>query len=237
MVCRSRRFVARAIVAAAALAPFACMPGKGAPPGIVDLDLSAPEVLDRLVFTDAAAWRVARDEDVPALELFGASDYQPPFRSPLNIALLREWEFDSFTLDVELKQTGRAYGHRDLCLFFGVQSAQRFYYVHLATTPDANAHNVFLVDGAARRNLLSPQAHGVDWGDRWHHVRLERDVDTGSIRVFFDDLKQPILEVVDRTLLRGRVGVGSFDDTGRFRAWSILGEKTHAAHAQFIFPH
>ena len=88
--------------------------------------------------------------------------------------------------------------------------------LHLATTPDERAHNVFLVDGAARRNLLPARAQGVDWGAGWHHLRLERRVADGLIRVYFDDLTQPVLEVRDTTFGLGRVGLGSFDDTGRF---------------------
>jgi hypothetical protein len=167
-------------------------------------------------FSDPAAWRFVHADGRDALELFGASDYAPPHRSPLNVALLTAMHLGDFTLDVDVRQTGRDYGHRDLCFFFGWQAPDRFYYVHLATTPDANAHNVFLVDGAPRRNLLAPQAKGVDWGQGWHHVRLERTVADGRVRVFFDDLEHPVLEAVDTTLDLGRVGIGSFDDTGLF---------------------
>ena len=58
---------------------------------------------------------------------------------------------------------------------------------------------------------------GVDWGeDVWHRVRVERSLTGGQIRVFFDDMTTPVLEAVDTTLERGRIGFGSFDDSGRF---------------------
>lgn len=163
--------------------------------------------------TDARAFAIDERE----IALNRMSMYRPPFRSPRAIALLDEFEYRSFTLEVRLMQTGREYGHRDLCIVFGFESATRFYYVHLATTPDANAHNVFLVDGAPRRNLLPPQESGVDWGQsEWHKVRLVRDVDEGTVRVYFDDMETPVLEARDSTLEWGRIGFGSFDDTGRF---------------------
>jgi len=167
-------------------------------------------------FSDPGAWRVARADGRTALELFGPSEYAPPHRSPLGVALLTRYRFGDFTLDVDVRQTGREYGHRDLCLFFGWDAADRFGYAHLATTPDANAHNVFLVDGAPRRNLLAPREHGVDWGDAWHHVRLERRLADGRVRVFFDDMDEPVLEAFAPSLGYGRVGFGSFDDTGLF---------------------
>lgn len=168
--------------------------------------------------TDPEAFVIEGDE----VALVGPAAYAPPHRSPHAIALLDGAEYRSFTLDVEMMQTGREYGHRDLCLVFGFESAARFYYVHLATTPDANAHNVFLVDGAPRRNLLPAQAEGVDWGqEEWHRVRLVRDVDAGTVRVFFDDMGTAVLEARDTTLAWGRIGFGSFDDTGRFRRPAI----------------
>ncbi|MEM1453168.1 MAG: hypothetical protein AAGI22_28965 [Planctomycetota bacterium] len=164
--------------------------------------------------SDPNAFVVGADD----VQLVASADYAPPHRSPRAIALVDGTEFRSFTLDVDLMQTGREYGHRDLCLFFGFESAATYYYVHMATTPDPNAHNVFLVDGAPRRNLMEPQARGVDWGqEEWHHVRLVRDVDAGSIEVYFDDMQTPVLAAQDGSIEWGRIGFGSFDDTGRAR--------------------
>lgn len=177
-----------------------------ATPRTVDLAAMEP--------TDPAAWRLGQE----GLELLGPSDYDPPHRSPRSIALFPDVVLGDFDLEVEAKQTGRAYGHRDLCLFFGYQSPSRYYYVHLAPAPDPNAHNVFLVNDAPRRPLAPVAEEGVEWGtDTWHTLRVERRLGTGSIRVFFDDLAHPVLEAVDRTLGAGSIGVGSFDDSGVFR--------------------
>ncbi len=83
------------------------------------------------VCSDPARWIWSDAHGRPAFELLGDSSYQPPFRSPTSIALLRDFEFGDFVLEVEVLQTGRDYGHRDLCLFFGFTSPQRFCYVHL----------------------------------------------------------------------------------------------------------
>lgn len=171
--------------------------------------------------SDPAAWTMSRDEDGTILELTGDAAYEPPFRSPRAIALFPEVYAD-FELELEAQQTGPEYGHRDLCFFFAFESPSRFGYVHLASVPDANAHNVFIVDGAPRRNLLPPQTSGVKWGsDEWHRVRLIRR--GARLDVFFDDAASPILSAYV-PLGAGRVGVGSFDDRGRFRAIRIEGD-------------
>lgn len=166
-------------------------------------------------FTDSNCWRIDAAGNPPALELLSGTSYQPPFRSPLAIALLRGVEVGDFDLDVDVQSTSRDYGHRDLCVIFGWQSPSRFYYVHLAPAPDPNAHNVFLVADAPRRPLGPVSAHGVTWGEGWHHVRVERRAATG-IAVFWDRQSEPILKANDATWMRGRIGLGSFDDTGRF---------------------
>ena len=198
----------------AGCAPF----GKGAFPVVYEQACADASCLEDFVFTDRSKWRMRAGAHAPALELLGKSAYKPPHRSPLSIALIEGVEVQDFDLDVDLLQTGRNYGHRDLCLFFGLQSNSRFYYTHLATSPDQNAHNVFLVNDAPRTNLIAPLEQGIDWGrDVWHHVRVERRVADGTVKVFWDHAAEPVLVAEDRTFDWGRIGFGSFDDSGLVR--------------------
>src|SRR5438552_16804309 len=96
-------------------------------------------------FTDKAAWRITRRDDrhQRVLEQFRESRYQPPVRSPLNVALVRAHDLANFTLDVAVRSTGRDYGHRDLCLFFDYQDPSHFYYVHLGKQDDSAANSIY----------------------------------------------------------------------------------------------
>jgi hypothetical protein len=176
--------------------------------------LDADSLTD-FAFTDASRWEFHHKENEHGLKLLGGSNYKPPHRSPTSIALIKDLEVRNFNLEVELKQTGRNYGHRDMCLFFGFQSPAQYYYTHLATSPDANAHNIFRVQDSPRTNIAEIAERGIDWGDDiWHTVRIERRAQTGLIRVFFDDATQPVLTATDTNFAWGRVGFGSFDDSG-----------------------
>jgi hypothetical protein len=177
-------------------------------------------------FTDPAAWRIATLEP-PArgvLELKGASRYEPPVRSPLNIALARNADVRDFVLDVDVRSTGRDYGHRDLCIFFGYQDPSHFYYVHLAKEADPHANSIFRVNGEPRLSIAEDRTQGTTWTDGWHHVRIVRKVGDGLIRVFFDDMATPVMTAHDQTFDHGQVGLGSFDDTGQFDALRVWGE-------------
>jgi hypothetical protein len=195
------------------------------------------EPLKQFVFTDTSAWKLSGAGKERALELHKQSAYQPEVRSPVNIALLADRQFGDFILEVDLLQTGKEYGHRDMCLFFGLQNPKQFYYVHLATAADPNAHNVFIVNDAPRKSFAEKTTQGVNWGlEVWHRIRLERKVKEGTIRVFFDDLETPVMEAKDTTFGAGHIGFGSFDDTGKvknIRIWTPSAEKPVIQRTEF----
>ena len=183
-----------------------------------------PEAVQQFTFTDAEAWKYGKDENGGSLELAAQSSYKPAVRSPLNIALLKEKAFGDFILEADLVQTGRGYGHRDMCIFFGFTDPSRFYYVHVATKADPNAHNVFIVNNLPRTNIAKTTTGGVNWGlNVWHKVRLERKASDGTIKVYFDDMTLPIMTAQDSTFVTGYIGFGSFDDTGKVDNIKIWG--------------
>jgi hypothetical protein len=177
----------------------------------------------RWEFTDPEAWRIGSAGGDPVLELCKSSDYTPPVRSPHSIALIKGLDLTDFVLEARMNQTGREYGHRDMCIFFGHNDPAHFYYVHIATKADANANSVFIVNGKPRTSIASERTDGTDWGEGEHLVRLERCAASGHIAVFFDDMDHPIMKACDTTFTFGRVGFGSFDDTGTIdgiRIWA-----------------
>ena len=184
-------------------------------------------------FTDASAWRLSDTLNNQSLELFGKSEYASRVRSPFNIAVLKSVRVGSFVLEANLKQTGREYGHRDMCLFFGLNNATNFYYVHIATAADQNAHNIFIVNDEPRRNIADKTTQGIDWGDDWKKIRLERDVEKGTIKLYFDDMSQPIMETTDSHFIDGYIGFGSFDDTGMIDNIKLWGVQTKAHNELF----
>lgn len=179
-------------------------------------------------FTDPSAWRLKDTLGNQSLELFGKSQYAPRVRSPLNIAMMNKVKVRNFVLEVNLRQTGREYGHRDMCLFFGMKDPSNFYYVHMASIADPNAHNIFLVNDEPRRNIAKKTTDGIKWGQDWNTIRIERNVDEGTIKVYFNDMNVPIMEAEDTHFDAGYIGFGSFDDTGMVDNIKIWGEPATA---------
>jgi hypothetical protein len=177
-------------------------------------------------FTDAQAWRIA---ELPgggqALEQHGASAYEPPVRSPFNMALAPELDLTDFDLTLRVKSTARDYGHRDLCIFLGYQDPSHFYYIHLGKEADPHAHSIFLVDDEPRVSIAEERTDGTPWTDGWHEVRVVRRVEDGRIQVYFDDMTRPVMSTHDTKFAHGRIGVGSFDDTGLFDDIVVRGRR------------
>ena len=196
-----------------------------------------PDSVQQFQMTDANAWKFAKEEKGGALELAAQSKYKPEVRSPVNIALIKEKVFGDFILEADLIQTGREYGHRDMCLFFGFQNPKQFYYAHIATKADPNAHNIFLVNNAPRTNIAKTTTTGVSWGlNIWHKVRLERKIADGSIKVYFDDMTIPIMVAEDKNFGPGFIGFGSFDDTGKVDNIKIWGPEEAKKKPPVDFP-
>jgi len=181
--------------------------------------------LDAWKATDSAAWRIEDARGGKVLALHKQSDYKPEVRSPANINLVGDVVVGSFVLELKMHSTTRDYGHRDMCLFFGHQDPSHFYYVHIANKSDAHANSIFIVNGEPRVSIASTRTEGTKWDEDWHSVRLARDVETGTIEVFFDDADEPIMTAVDRNFKSGRIGIGSFDDTGQFDEIQLRGLK------------
>jgi hypothetical protein len=194
------------------------------PPYVLSTDLMS-QSLSAWKTTDDRAWRVVDFEGQKVLELHRQSKYSPKVRSPINIALAKDLVVEEFQLDVKVRSTARDYGHRDLCVFFGYQDPEHFYYVHLGRDSDAHAHSIFLVNGKPRVSIATERTKGTPWTNGWHQVRVTRVPETGEIAVYFDDMNKPVMKGTDKTFLWGQVGVGSFDDVGMFREFVLRGKR------------
>ena len=196
-----------------ALAVSACTAAAGDP--TLQPSLGTPADAEVWEFQNPGSWRV--DEGV--LRLVTPGRPGGSIRKPAEWAILRSAEYGDVVVEAEVRADAPVSRMgRDVLIFFGYQSPTRFYYAHLSneTTPPHNG--IFLVNDADRLRIDDGSAEPRLMDDQWHRVRLERDVDSGAIRVYLDDEATPVLQASDTTLRSGRVGFGSFDDPAAFQA-------------------
>jgi len=143
-------------------------------------------------------------------------------RRPTKFALLNSEPFARVTVEAELKQTGRS-----LIIVYAWQDANHYNYAHLSSDEAVkqNVHNgMFHVFGGERARISPldgpPSFEATDWVP----VKLVFDGETGRCYVEVKGKRNPSLEAVDLSLRWGRVGLGSFNETGDFRNVKITGE-------------
>jgi hypothetical protein len=161
-----------------------------------------------------------------ALRCTGIAKYEPPYRSPWSIALLKDVVVGDFELSATVQETHVDAGpHRDLCFFWGYQDPAHFYYVHLGAKSDPNACQIFIVNNAPRTPITVKKAEGTPWTEGWHHVKVVRHVADGTMEAYFDDMTKPLMTARDKTFSWGQVGLGTFDDHGNFDDVELRGVK------------
>lgn len=181
-----------------------------------DFEAADADVSETFDLTDATAWKLEAATETDrgqVLSQFKKSDYAPKHRSPLSIALVKEPVVGDFVLTARVRSTIPDYGHRDACVFFGHQDADNFYYVHFGKQTDDHANQIFIVNDAPRIKISTKTTEGTPWDDAWHQVKIVRDVESGQIEVYFDDMQQPVMTASNKEFAAGRIGFGSFDDT------------------------
>ncbi|MEW4453325.1 hypothetical protein AB1L30_11660 [Bremerella sp. JC817] len=190
--------------------------GKEAQPVQSIDDLEHWEFLDPKTWT----WKASEDAGGVIEITERGSAYKPPTRSPGHVALVKDLEVGNCEIRFRVRSTKDTGNHRDCCIFFGYQDASHFYYCHLGAKPDPHSGQIMIVNEAPRLALTKNEKL-TPWDDQWHTVMVRRNIDSGLIEVFFDDMTTPHMSVTDKTFAAGRVGIGSFDDLNAFDGFTV----------------
>jgi hypothetical protein len=212
-----------ALVATAALGEPAARELNGLP--LVFFDDFEFGAADRWEQSDPNAWKIIKQGSNKVYSQFQQSKVETPVRSPFNRALVKDLVVGDCILDVRLQSTIKDYDHRDMCLFFGYQDPAHLYYVHFGKKADEHANQIFIVNNEPRKKISTTSTAGTNWTDDWHHARVVRKAEAGTIQIFFDDMEKPVMTATDKTFAWGQVGIGTFDDTGNFDDVLVYGKK------------
>ncbi len=148
-------------------------------------------------------------------------------RRPTKFALLDSRPYRKVTIDVEVKRNGRS-----LIIVYAWQDDTHYNYAHLSSDAAAvqKVHNgIFHVFGGERVRISALDGPASLPTQGWTPVKLVFDGVSGRCYVKVSGKRNPSMEAVDLSLLWGRIGLGSFDETGDFRNLRITGETRDAA--------
>jgi len=143
-------------------------------------------------------------------------------RRPTKIALVESASYRKVTIDADVKRNGKS-----VILVYGWQDADHYNYAHISSdeASKVRVHNgMFHVFGGDRVRMSGFDGPASLPTPDWTPVRLVFDGDTGLCYVEVNGQRNPSLEAVDMDLKWGRVGFGSFNETGDIRNLKITGE-------------
>jgi hypothetical protein len=147
-----------------------------------------------------------------------------PFTIPANNAIISNKIFGDFILEADLMPVPDSSGYRESCLFLGMRDSTRYYYIRLASQSDPGNHGIYLVRNSLVTRLTGISEQPMKWKEnKWHKIRLERDIVKRTIVIYVDDMKHPALQIKDYELIMGMVGIGTSFSSGRFdniRIWA-----------------
>ncbi len=171
---------------------------------------------------DAADWSVTKDGGTAVMHLLRKGEPGVP-RRPTKFAIAETPMFRKVTVEVEMLREGRS-----LIIVYGWQDKDHWNYAHVSSdeAKKQNVHNgMFHVFGGERVRISSldgPSSFAET--PAWTPVKLVFDGESGRCHVEVNGRRNPSLEAVDLSLRHGRVGLGSFNETGSFRNLRIQGE-------------
>jgi hypothetical protein len=176
-------------------------------------NFSSDTALKDFRFSNPGSWKINSVGENRFLECSGQTQYVPCLSSPGIMGIIYRNILGEFILEADLMLTGLEKEVRDLCIFFSVKDSSRYYYIHLASQSNDSTHGIFLVKNAPRRRISDWQTEGISWGNqKWHKVRVARNIVNRSVTVYFDNMKNPVMTSRDPELVMGYLGFGSFDN-------------------------
>ena len=143
-------------------------------------------------------------------------------RRPTKFALLDSKPYSKVMVEGEVKRNGRS-----VIIVYAWQDDAHYNYAHISvdSAVKENMHNgMFHIFGGERVRMSGLDGPGSLPTEDWTPVKLAFDGESGRCYVEVNGKRNPSLDAVDLSLRWGRVGLGSFDETGDFRNIWITGE-------------
>lgn len=174
-----------------------------------------------------ADWKVEKAEGIETLKLLVPRPSTQP-RRPTQFALAETPDYASVTVEAEMKKEPQALRKRrnSLIIVYAWRDKDHFNYAHLSDDNGQRSphHNgIFHVFGGDRVRISSTEGPDTLTEEKWYKVKLTHDGATGKVQVWVDGQTSPSFVACDLSLRSGKVGLGSFFDTGEFRNVRITG--------------
>lgn len=171
----------------------------------------------------AGDWEIAKIDGIDTLRLRKSGEPTIP-RRPTKFAIADTEPFSKVTIEVEMRRQGG----KSLIIVYGWQDPNHWNYAHISADEGKQIHvhnGMFHVFGGERVRISSLEGPNSLPTEDWAKVKLVFDGETGRCYAEVNGKRNPSLEAVDLSLRWGKIGLGSFNETGDFRNLKITGTR------------
>lgn len=187
-------------------------------------NFSNSKALDDFRFSQPQSWSIVRGSNNYYLQYNSDTAYVPSVSSPENIGILAPFIFGDFVMELDVMPISSMDSLKEICILAAVRDSLQYYYFQLADKTDSLSNGIFLVNRTARSKVSSSDPEPFAWNeDKWHHIRIERDIVNRTFTVYWQNMAEPVMESVDFELVMGHIGFGGFKGSGGFdniRIWA-----------------
>ncbi|HPT29240.1 MAG TPA: hypothetical protein PLZ95_22670 [Bryobacteraceae bacterium] len=170
---------------------------------------------------DPADWKVEGTGAGEVLQLVTPKGQEKDPRRPIQFALAETAAIGKFTIEVEVKKQAPK---GSLIIVYAWERNGYFNYLHLSDdmASKVEVHNgVFHCYGGDRVRISPKQGPATLPTEGWHKVKMTYDASKGLLEAWVDGQTSPSLKAIDLSLGAGRIGIGSFFNTGSFRNFKL----------------
>jgi hypothetical protein len=175
------------------------------------------KALTEFAFNDAHVWGIFKGKN--SFYLQGI-----PNQSVLNRAIIDNKIFGDFILEADVMSVADSSGRMEIGFLLGYKDSTRFYYVQLANHCDSLTQGIFLMNGGKLNRIAAcNNQEGALQDNKWHKIRLERNIVARTIRIFVDKSATPLFVAKDYEIVMGSVGFANMVGTIRIdniKIWS-----------------
>jgi hypothetical protein len=198
-------------------------------------NFSSHTALKDFRFSNPDSWKINNLRENRFLECTGQAPYDSGFPSLAIIGIIHRHILGEFILEADLMMSEPEQESNDLCIYFSVRDSSHYYCIQLASKANENAHGIFLVKNTPRYRVSNWQNEGISWGNqKWHKVRVARNIVNRSVTVYFDNMKNPVMTSRDPELVMGYLGFGSIHGAGCFDNIKIWAPTSIPEEAKFF---
>ena len=153
------------------------------------------------------------------LEITAHHDTMIPSYQPSTICLLDNLIFGDYILEANVMYN-EGTDKNALWFLTAIKDSLNYYCLDISPIPgNEDTLTYALLRGKPRKIQIAMHKLVSLQPDKWYKVKMIRDIVNPSVKIFMDDMKNPVLEINDRTFIMGYIGFGM--NNGIFRIANI----------------